>query len=224
MFGVQEALENQVEYISKNTKYSYIGKGRDDGKTEGEYSPIFYDSSALELVNSGMFWLSETPTKPSLGWDACCKRVVTWAEFKYQNKSFFFFNTHFDHQGKVAKSKSSELLLTKVSEIAKSNPILITGDFNFSPDNCNYQYMVDPMLKVFVKDSYTNSKKVFVENPTTFRGFSIEKNNFSERIDYLFFNNNIEILSYKIDESNNGKNYYSDHVPIIILLNIYTQH
>ena len=55
--------------------------GRDDGKTKGEYAAIFYDKQKLRLVDSGHFWLSETPEKPGPGWDAACTRICTWGLF-----------------------------------------------------------------------------------------------------------------------------------------------
>ncbi|MCK5781758.1 MAG: endonuclease/exonuclease/phosphatase family protein [Flavobacteriales bacterium] len=214
--GLQEALKGQVVYLSGKIKYKFIGKGRDDGKMSGEYSPILYDESRVELLKHGMFWLSETPSKPSLGWDACCKRVVTWGKFKDNGKEFYFFNTHFDNEGQVAIKESSKLLLYKVKEIAGDNSLIILGDFNFEPSACSYQYLVDPELNISVQDSYTHADKTNFDRPTTFRGFDVNDREREKMIDYIFYKNGIRVLEYSIDSSNNNVAYFSDHLPIIV--------
>ena len=78
--GVQEATTEWMETLDKElTSYAWVGVGRDDGKTQGEFSSIFYLKNKYNLIDSGTFWLSETPDTPSLGWDAGCNRVCTWA-------------------------------------------------------------------------------------------------------------------------------------------------
>lgn len=62
--------------------YSYVGVGRDDGKDSGEYSALFYKTDKFNIVKSGIFWLSETPDKVSMGWDAIYNRVCTYALFE----------------------------------------------------------------------------------------------------------------------------------------------
>lgn len=219
VLGIQEALVHQLKYLVDNTKYSYVGRGRDDGKEAGEFVPILFDTTRVKLLDSGMFWLSETPDKPTLGWDACCKRVVTWAEFESAGKQFFYFNTHFDHKGEVAVKKSSELLLKKVNEVVKNSAVFIGGDFNSTIEGCSYQYFVDPEFSLRVMDSYTKAGELDYDRPTTYRGFDISNAENGVMIDYIFFKNGIEILSYKIDSSNNSIFYFSDHMPIVIRAN-----
>src|SRR4026207_453076 len=132
ILGVQEALHDQIMDLSQSlTKYKYTGVGRDDGKTKGEYSAIFYDTTRLKLIESSTFWLSLTPEVPgSKGWDADITRIVTWARFKdnISKKIFFVFNTHFDHIGQEARRESAKLIKRRVKEIAGNNPVIITGD------------------------------------------------------------------------------------------------
>src|SRR5215204_5821645 len=53
ILGVQEALHEQMMDLSQSlSHYKYAGVGRDDGKTKGEYSAIFYDSTRLKLLTS----------------------------------------------------------------------------------------------------------------------------------------------------------------------------
>ena len=106
LFGMQECLKRQIDYIVKRLpQYAYIGVGREDGKEEGEYSPVIYRKDRFEVLESGTFWLAEDPTKPVMGWDAACKRVCTWGYFKDKRtkRKFYFFNTHMDHVGITAR-------------------------------------------------------------------------------------------------------------------------
>src|SRR5574341_935321 len=82
--GVQEALKDQMDDLTNLLpEFGWMGVGRDDGKAAGEYSAIFYLKDRFTVLEQKTFWLSETPEKPgSLGWDAACVRIVTWAKFK----------------------------------------------------------------------------------------------------------------------------------------------
>jgi endonuclease/exonuclease/phosphatase family metal-dependent hydrolase len=120
VFGVQEAFEFQIRFIEDNfADYDSVGVGRDNGKSEGEFMSIFWNKKTVKMVKWGTFWLSETPEKPSLGWDAACKRTATWALMKDKNtgKMFYFVNTHLDHKGKEAKRKGLDLIVSRIDEI-----------------------------------------------------------------------------------------------------------
>ena len=105
VFGVQEGLIDQLHYIDTECpQYARVGVGRDDGAEKGEFMAVYYLRDRFELLDSGTFWLSETPDKVSRGWDGACNRTVTWVELKDRKsgKEFFYFNTHLDHKGKGA--------------------------------------------------------------------------------------------------------------------------
>ncbi|HNU60249.1 MAG TPA: endonuclease/exonuclease/phosphatase family protein, partial [Aquaticitalea sp.] len=139
VLGVQEAMPNQMKDMdSLLVDYGFVGVGRDDGKDLGEYSAIFYHKHKLRIVESATFWLSQTPDKVSMGWDAACNRVCTYALFedKVSNEQFWVFNTHFDHIGVEARKNSTLLILDKIEQITGGNkPVFLMGDFNMEPDN-----------------------------------------------------------------------------------------
>ena len=126
VLGLQEALKNQVDDLSKALpEYAAYGIGRDDGRDGGEHSTIFYKKDRFKLIKSGDFWFSETPDKPGKGWDAtCCNRICTWVylEDLKTKKQFYTFNVHFDHQGVMARKESSKLILQKIKQIAGDQP------------------------------------------------------------------------------------------------------
>lgn len=215
ILGVQEALHDQMMDLSQSlSRFRYTGVGRDDGKTKGEYSAIFYDTTRLKLLGSATFWLSLTPEVPgSKGWDANITRIVTWARFsdKKTKKIFFVFNTHFDHIGQEARRESAKLIKRKVKEIAGNNPVIIMGDFNAKPS--------DEPIKILVEDpdKFTDSKTVSSSphyGPEgTFNGFgSKERDN--EPIDHIFFKGKWKVLQHATLSQTWGGRFSSDHFPV----------
>lgn len=139
VFGVQEAFDFQVKFIEENFKdYDCVGVGRDNGKSEGEHMSIFWNKKNVKMLKWGTFWLSETPEKPSKGWDAKCKRTATWALMKDKKtgKHFYYVNTHLDHRGSEARRQGLNLIVSRIDEInQKGYPMVLTGDFNMKPDD-----------------------------------------------------------------------------------------
>lgn len=209
VFGIQEGLYNQVSYLDGSLQdYTYVGVGRDDGFSGGEYAAIFYAISKVELLDNGNFWLSETPEYPSLGWDANNIRICTWGKFRdlEKGKDFYVFNTHFDHKGKTAQNESSKLIVQKIQEIAGSDlPVFITGDFNV--------LIGSPRLEP-IRANYFSAQR-FAERSDdnkSFNAFGIGV--VSRNIDFVFFNNS-KAVSYKTIVKNYGVAYISDHYPVV---------
>ena len=106
VMGVQEAMQEQLLYLDAECpQYARVGEDRDGGAEGGETMAVFYLRDRFDLLADGTFWLSETPDRVSRGWDAACNRTVTWVELrdKMSGRTFFYFNTHLDHQGKQAR-------------------------------------------------------------------------------------------------------------------------
>ena len=102
--GLQEVKHSQLLFLLESMiNYDFIGVGRDDGKTKGEYSPIFYNKNKFIVLSQNTFWLSPTPKKVSVGWDASMERICTYGLFENikTKEKFLVFNTHFDHIGNV---------------------------------------------------------------------------------------------------------------------------
>ncbi|QIY91177.1 endonuclease/exonuclease/phosphatase family protein [Chryseobacterium gallinarum] len=217
-FGVQEALPDQMKDIKSRLKnYDYIGVGRDDGKEKGEFSAIFYDMNRLEVLKSGTFWLSETPEKPSRGWDAALNRICTYAVFKDKKskKEFLAMNLHFDHVGNVARVKSSELLLKKIKELNPKNlPVTLSGDFNLTDDTEPIKILSREM-----KDTFYHSEKKHYGPVGTFTAFNVNEVP-KERIDYIF-TKGFTIKSHRhINDRRENLLYPSDHFPVIVTLSL----
>src|SRR5690606_24570908 len=144
IFGTQEGLKHQLDYLQEEMPgYAYIGVGRDDGKDAGEYAAIFYKKELFELLDKGNFWLSEDTTKPNKGWDAVLPRICSWGKFKEKSSGlvFFFFNTHFDHVGTIARQESAKLILNKINKTTGTSPTIVTGDFNVDQHSPSYNVL-----------------------------------------------------------------------------------
>ena len=220
---VQEALNDQMmDLLQRLPKYKTFGGGRDDGKTKGEYSAIFYDSIRLEKLDGAMFWLSQTPDVPgSKGWDAAITRMVTWCKFKDKQtqKIFFAFNTHFDHIGKIARAESAKMILQKVKEIAGLTPVIFSGDFNATPSDDPIKIIVDPSNPDHLIDSKLISQTPHYGPQGTFNGFE-SKEKINEPIDHIFIKNNVKVLKHAtLSESWQGR-FSSDHFPVFAIVEL----
>jgi len=122
--GGQEVQHHQLTYLlSALHGYDFIGVGRDDGKTGGEYSCIFYKKDKYKCVSQSTFWLSPTPDSVSFGWNAACRRVCTYGLFKInKTKQYLWvFNTHFDHISAEARLESAKLIIKKITSLNTKN-------------------------------------------------------------------------------------------------------
>lgn len=217
LLGVQEALYDQITDLQEGLpQYKRIGVGRDDGKTKGEFSAIFYDTTRLQLLQSQTFWLSTTPEVPgSKGWDAAITRIVTWGKFrdKKTKQVFFHFNTHFDHKGAVARRESAHLLLKQVAAIAGKTPAVITGDFNATPDDEPIQVILNNSDPLHLQDSKALSKTPHFGPEGTFNGFKNAERG-DQPIDYIFLKGNFSVLQHAT-LSNTWKGHFaSDHFAV----------
>ena len=219
--GLQEALYGQItDLLERLPKYKFVGVGRDDGKQKGEFSAILYDTTRLQLLQTETFWLSEQPTVAgSKSWDAAITRIVTWAKFRDRvtKKTFFHFNTHFDHIGKIARRESAKLLLQKVHDIAGTSTIIVTGDFNATPQDEPIQVITDVNNPLHLTDTKPLSQLPHYGPTGTFSGFGPSEMT-NEPIDYIFIRKGIKVLQHATLSQNWAGRYSSDHYPVFARL------
>jgi endonuclease/exonuclease/phosphatase family metal-dependent hydrolase len=212
LFGTQEGLRPQLDDLAELAEFAFVGKGRDDGKAAGEHSAIFYRKDRFRPMQSGDFWLSQTPDRPSLGWDAtCCNRICSWARFKdlATDREFYFFSAHFDHQGVEARRQSGKLMVEKIREIAGNAPVVFAGDLNSTPDTEQVQ-----TLQTFLRDAFLVSAAPPYGPAGTFNGFKADAP-LENRIDYVFVSKDIRVLKYGVLTDQLQGRYPSDHLPVV---------
>jgi len=219
IFGVQEALLHQLEDFSNWLPgYKYVGVGRDDGKKEGEHTAVFYKTERFKVLDHGDFWLSETPEKPSMGWDGtCCHRMCTWVHFidLESGVTFYFFNTHFDHQAMVARKESAKLILQKIKAIAGEKPVIFMGDLNGDHNSEWYKTLAESDL---LTDTYSQAEEPYAVNGS-FNGFG-KRTESNSIIDHVFVTKHFQTTKWGIlTDTYHGK-FPSDHYPVMVILNI----
>ena len=208
VFGIQEAHYGWMRCISSKLKntYDYVGKGKDDGKNKGEFSPVFYNKNKYELIDSGNIWLSDTPDIPSLGWDGAENRTCAYALLKDKETDSVIavMNTHLDHIGATAICEGSKLVADKAASFGEI-PTVIMGDFNVTPDSEAYQIMLD--------SGCADARNIAIDadDVNSFHNFGIS----SKMIDFIFVRNinSVKKVITAIDRF--GDRFPSDHYPVV---------
>jgi endonuclease/exonuclease/phosphatase family metal-dependent hydrolase len=219
--GIQESLHHQIEdLLGIMPGYAYVGTGRDDGETGGEFSPIFYRTDVFELLDHSQFWLSETPDVPgSIGWAAVLPRVVAWAKLIHRKsgKELFVFNSHFSHVSDEARRRSMQFLSDQIEDIAGDNRVIVTGDFNITKASELYYDMLEHFSdRNSLQNAELIARKSYTGEASTFNGF---RDDIEPRvIDYIFVDDSFIVEEYTIDKITDGDIFISDHWPVKVQL------
>ncbi len=211
--GLQEALRFQIDDIRKALpQYGEIGIGRDGG-TNGEYSCILYDTRKLDVLESGTFWLSNTPEKRSQDWGSACVRICTWALLadKTTGKPFYHYNTHLDHQSAEARLNGIKLIADRIAKRKPDAPFVLTGDFNAGEACPPLRYLTGVESPVVLADSFRILHADAAE-VGTFNRFQGDKS--GAKIDYILVSPETKVLSADIDYSMPDGRCISDHFAV----------
>lgn len=209
--GIQECTYQWYKQLTEELpEYEFIGVGRDSGSLDkdcGEISAVLFRKDKYTLVDSGTFWISETPDEVSFGWDAACRRICTWVilENIATGKQFAHVNTHLDHEGQQARVNGSQMVSNHA--LTFDMPTVLTGDFNLKKGTDLYNGIIATGLRDTqdLADSTMNGK--------TYHGYNGGEE--GDPIDFIFVNDQITVVStYKIVRDMYGKEYSSDHYPI----------
>ena len=212
LFGVQEAYIAQASYLDENlSEYSRYGVCRDDGLERGEANAIFWRNDRFDLVQCDTYWLSETPDTVSLGWDGACRRIVTWAQLREKGtgRDVWFFNTHFDHVGKVAREEAGKLIMERMNALVPEGvPVFLTGDFNANWDNP----ILDPIRAQLQECRETAPE---TDDANTYNAWG-QKDvpSGTDIIDHIFYRG-ARAVKYELLTGDYGAPYISDHWPVV---------
>ena len=106
---------------------------------------ILYHRDVFEVLESGWYWLSPTPDRPSWGWTISLPRIVAWARMRDRRdgEQLVFLSTHFDNNG-ANKIPSATLFMNRTGEWARAGlPVIATGDFNSNINSDPYAILVE---------------------------------------------------------------------------------
>lgn len=213
-FGVQECTPRWKRIFAANLdgKYACVGAARDYYGPFTEYSSIYYLKDKYTLIDSGTFWLSETPEKRwTKSFDSACFRVASWAllENKETGVRYTHINTHLDHVLESTREAQMKVLIDCVQKVANGSPIVMTGDFNAYEDNS--------LVYDVACESFNDAKKVAANSDTgrTFTSYGTKEEDGTGAIDFIFADKSLEIDTYKIIRNTVQDIYPSDHYPIV---------
>ena len=219
IFCLQEALLKQIEYLETAfPDFDYYGLGRDDGKQGGEFCPIFYKKSRFKVLDSGSFWLSETPeVAGSTGWFATLPRITGWVKLRDLSsaKDFYVFNTHLDHASQDARDNGSRLIMERINRQCENLPVILTGDFNDRPGSKPYKNVIYNNGSIEMFDANARAKHSHYGPSFTWVGWDfigIPGN----IIDYIFVNKKVRVSFHAALGDNWDGIYPSDHIPLLI--------
>ena len=215
--GFQEPLAHQLDYLDDALDHEFVGVGRADGDRKGEFTPVGHVPVRLERLAAGTFWLSQTPDEPgSVGWDASCPRIGTWAVLSDRDadRQLLVCNTHLDHEGPEARREGVRVVLERLGELAgryDPNRVALLGDFNCVPESDPYELVTGGGVGPALVDAREVAKGV--GGPAeTFHGFDGEPD---ERIDYVFVDPGAEVRSFETVTRSRDGQYPSDHFPVL---------
>jgi endonuclease/exonuclease/phosphatase family metal-dependent hydrolase len=225
LLGTQETLGFQRDYLAEQLpNYEALGVGRDDGKEKGEMTALYFKRERFEKLDSGHFWLSETPDIPgSKNWDAALTRMVSWVKLRDRRqpkaKPIMFFNTHFDHRGTQARLESARLLRRRIADVRKTCRVIVTGDFNAGDDSEPYQALFGRAANQPspVADTYRSANPNRTPNEGTFSGFKVTATT-GPRIDWIGVSSEWQVIQATIDRTERAGRTPSDHFPVTAIL------
>ena len=213
VIGAQEVLHNQfLDMEQMLPGFKGVGVAGTDGKTEGGYCAVFYNTNKFDALDSGTFWLSEDPTAVGkMGWDAVCVRIATWAKLQHKatGKIVMAVNTHYDHVGQVAQKESSLLIIRKIKEIVGDQPAVLTGDFNVTDASEAYNTIVSNEFVLL--DAHKVAEKTTGAS-YTFHGFDKVDMEKRSKIDFVFVTPDIKVLQSEVTKEVKDA-LLSDHNP-----------
>lgn len=210
VIGTQELFKEQGDYlVAKLPRYGWIGVSRRGGDSD-EHMGLFYRSDRMRMVKSGNFWLSDTPEIPgSISWGNLYPRMVTWAQFETRagKRRFYAFNTHFPYRAEdeAARMKCAELLLARIARMAGTSPVVLTGDFNTTPDSGAHALLTRSFADVWEK---TRRRQGPAE---TFHAFSGKAD---RRIDWILTKGFTPRRVTTVTD-HRGALHPSDHFPVV---------
>jgi endonuclease/exonuclease/phosphatase family metal-dependent hydrolase len=177
-----------------------------------------YRTDRFEQLDSGHFWLSETPDVPgSKSWDSSLPRMLSWVvlqDRRAPQRPFVFANVHFDHRGLQARLESARLLRQRAADLQEQFPIVLTGDFNTTEDDPPYAVLVggQGFGNLPFVDAYRVIHPERSPHEASFSNWTGVRQ--GSRIDWIVHTPHFHTLNATINYTQEGGRYPSDHYPV----------
>ncbi len=217
--GLQECLAFQADYIVEQLpEFRWLGIDRDvTGK--GEMTAVLYRHAMLYPLESGHFWLSETPDIPtSKSWDSSLTRMTTWLYFFHPESKtrFHVYNTHLDHRGEEARVNGVKVITEHAARLPQNWPVIMMGDFNARAEQSRpYEIAMENGYR----DAWGEAGNK-VGPPVTWSAFEAPKPDMDNRIDWILCRGPVRAIQCETVLYNENERYPSDHYPVFAVLRI----
>ena len=211
LWGAQEVTKEWLGILKEyfGDEYGIIGCSRDGETAEtGEWTPILYRKDRFTLLDSGTFWLTDTPNEVSKIDGIKYNRICTWALLldKVTDTEVLYCNTHLDHQSDEARSQQAKYLINFLKKYEDKYPIFLTGDFNATAGTTPYRTITSVL-----SDAHRKASADASEVKGTFHDYLAPK----QEIDFCFYDDEkADAVAYRI-QSDDYKGYVSDHYGVI---------
>jgi endonuclease/exonuclease/phosphatase family metal-dependent hydrolase len=215
LIGTQEGLYQQLNDIAADQPaYDWIGLGRDGG-SRGEFMAIFYRRDRFEPLEYDHFWLSDTPEViASSTWGNDVRRMVSWVHFRDRTtgRTFYFWNTHLDHEVQPAREKSAELIRQRIARLPAGVPLFLVGDFNsIAMKDRAYDILTS---EAGLTDTWSAARERRNEDANSFTGFGPLLRE-GERIDWILARGTMDVRATEVVTFRQGDQWPSDHLPVV---------
>jgi endonuclease/exonuclease/phosphatase family metal-dependent hydrolase len=217
LLGVQECSAGpQTRYLRRHLgQWVFNGVPTRDPAWPIEMAPLFVKRRTFAVVDTGHFWLSETPAVPSRSWDAAFGRTATWAHLRHRptGRSLMFLNTHLDYE-QEAGTRSADLLQTWIEKAVRRCPVIVTGDFNANKRSSVYRRLT---ASGSVRDVFKETR-IGRTNGGSFHAYGTVTP--PQAIDWILVSRHFSVVSAAVDRYREGGQFASDHDPVIAVLTL----
>jgi endonuclease/exonuclease/phosphatase family metal-dependent hydrolase len=220
LLGLQECRDDsQADFVRLSLPgYHFLGIHRGGpGDTALEMAPLLFRRSAFTLLDTGCFWLSETPENPgSKSWGSAYPRTVTWARLACQPTGavLTYVNTHFDFEPAAAIDGNAKVLHQWLDLLRGETPLIVTGDFNTDRESSAYRLLTsDGALTDAFRQVHPSG-----EDEATFHAYGRPEPEEMTAIDWILVSGHFRVLDARIDRFRQGNLFPSDHYPITTVL------
>lgn len=223
VLGLQEALGEQIAYLDQMLPdYRWIGidRGLNGGTGLSEATPIFYRYAELSPIESGNFWLTDTPDTPPVrraeGRRRGGGRIVTWARFHHRAsaREIYVFNTHFTLRRGQSQLDSATLITDRVSALPADAAVIVMGDFNSDAEDSDTWRVA---TAGGLRDAWTEADER-VGPIATYGDFGPPEEAFAERVDWILVGGPIDVWRAETVTHHDDGRYPSDHYPVAAAL------
>ena len=211
--GLQEALADQIEFLETALDgYRWIGvdRGLNGGTGLSEATPIFYRHGTLAPIETGTFWLSDTPDRPGRGRRAA--RIVTWARFHHlaSGRQLLVYNTHFTLRRGPRQVRSAEQINEHIARFPEGSAVVVMGDFNAVAETSDTWRAATAggLRDVWVEATERSGP------PLTSNGFRPPTEGWEGRIDWILVGGPVAVSAAETVVHSVDGRFPSDHYPV----------